>query len=83
MDPRFAYVRDWIFDLDNCLYPASTGLFSLIDERMGAYIARLLGVDVDDMLVQRYGRHHRLWRDEIIQGCSTLGQIPVCAKLTA
>ena len=21
MDPRFAHIRDWIFDLDNCLYP--------------------------------------------------------------
>jgi len=42
MDPRFAHVRDWIFDLDNCLYPASTGLFDLIDERMAAYIQRLL-----------------------------------------
>jgi putative hydrolase of the HAD superfamily len=42
MDPRFAHVRDWIFDLDNCLYPASTGLFELIDERMGLYIERLL-----------------------------------------
>lgn len=45
MDPRFSHISDWIFDLDNCLYPASTGLFSLIDERMGAYIERLLGVD--------------------------------------
>lgn len=45
MDPRFAHVRDWIFDLDNCLYPASTGLFALIDERMGAYIQRLLNCD--------------------------------------
>jgi putative hydrolase of the HAD superfamily len=43
MDPRFAHIRDWIFDLDNCLYPASTGLFALIDERMGAYVERLLG----------------------------------------
>jgi putative hydrolase of the HAD superfamily len=43
MDARFAHIRDWIFDLDNCLYPASTGLFGLIDERMGAYIERLLG----------------------------------------
>jgi putative hydrolase of the HAD superfamily len=43
MDSRFAHVRDWAFDLDNCLYPAATGLFSLIDERMGAYIQRLLG----------------------------------------
>lgn len=45
MDDRFAHVRDWIFDLDNCLYPASTGLFDLIDERMGAYIQRLLDCD--------------------------------------
>ena len=45
MDPRFAHIREWIFDLDNCLYPASTGLFALIDERMGAYIQRLLDCD--------------------------------------
>jgi len=45
MDRRFSHIRDWVFDLDNCLYPASTGLFALIDERMGAYIERLLGVD--------------------------------------
>ena len=45
MDHRFAHIRDWIFDLDNCLYPASTGLFALIDERMGAYIQRLMDCD--------------------------------------
>jgi len=43
--PAFSHVRDWIFDLDNCLYPASTELFALIDERMGAYIQRLLDCD--------------------------------------
>ena len=45
MDPRFAHIRDWIFDLDNCLYPASAGLFALIDERMGAYNQRLVNCD--------------------------------------
>ena len=45
MDPRFAHIRHWIFDLDNCLYPAATGLFELIDQRMGAYIGLLLKVD--------------------------------------
>ena len=45
MDPRFAHIRDWIFDLDNCLYPAATRLFDLIDQRMTAYIERLLDVD--------------------------------------
>jgi putative hydrolase of the HAD superfamily len=48
MDPRFARIRNWIFDLDNCLYPASTGLFALIDERMGAYIQRLLGCGAEE-----------------------------------
>jgi putative hydrolase of the HAD superfamily len=43
--PEFAHITDWIFDLDNCLYPASAGLFDLIDERMGAYIERLLACD--------------------------------------
>ncbi|MES2136503.1 MAG: pyrimidine 5'-nucleotidase [Pseudomonadota bacterium] len=56
MDPRFAHIRDWIFDLDNCLYPASTGLFALIDERMGAYIQRLL--DCDAVEAKRVQKHH-------------------------
>lgn len=56
MDPHFRHVRDWIFDLDNCLYPASSGLFSLIDERMGAYIQRLLNLDADE--ARRVQKHH-------------------------
>ena len=46
--PPFGHIRDWIFDLDNCLYPASTELFALIDERMGAYIQRLLDCDASE-----------------------------------
>ncbi|HVM21858.1 MAG TPA: pyrimidine 5'-nucleotidase [Sphingomicrobium sp.] len=58
MDPRFADIRDWIFDLDNCLYPASTGLFALIDERMGAYIQRLLDCGAEEARrVQKYHFH--------------------------
>ena len=56
MDPRFAHIRDWIFDLDNCLYPASSGLFALIDERMGAYIQRLL--DCDPVEARRVQKSH-------------------------
>ncbi len=58
MDPRFAHITDWIFDLDNCLYPASTRLFDLIDARMGAYIERLLGCDsVEAKRVQKAHFH--------------------------
>ena len=56
MDPRFDHIRNWIFDLDNCLYPASTGLFDLIDERMGAYIQRLLDCDPEE--ARRVQKHH-------------------------
>jgi len=56
MDPRFTHIRDWIFDLDNCLYPASTGLFELIDERMTAYIERLLNCGPEE--ARRVQKHH-------------------------
>lgn len=60
MDPRFAHVDDWIFDLDNTLYPASARLFDLIDARMSAYVGRVLGCDLDEALrVQKqYFRDH-------------------------
>ena len=45
MDPRFAHIDCWIFDLDNCLYPAACDLFALIDERMTVYVQRLVGCD--------------------------------------
>jgi putative hydrolase of the HAD superfamily len=58
ISPQFAHVTDWIFDLDNTLYPASSGLFDLIDERMGAYIQRLLGCDpVEARRVQKAHFH--------------------------
>jgi putative hydrolase of the HAD superfamily len=58
MDPHFSHIENWIFDLDNCLYPASAGLFELIDERMGAYIQGLLSCDrVEARRVQKYHFH--------------------------
>ncbi|TJV58061.1 MAG: pyrimidine 5'-nucleotidase, partial [Mesorhizobium sp.] len=34
-DPaRFAHVTDWVFDLDNTLYPHHSNLFSQIDVKM-------------------------------------------------
>src|SRR5688572_12527828 len=34
----------WIFDLDNTLYPADIRLFAQVDQKMGEFIARYLGV---------------------------------------
>ncbi|WNO54143.1 pyrimidine 5'-nucleotidase [Stakelama saccharophila] len=43
-----AHIRNWIFDLDNTLYPASANLFAQIDARMGRYICDLLGCDAQE-----------------------------------
>jgi putative hydrolase of the HAD superfamily len=42
MVPALAHVRNWIFDLDNTLYPASANLFAMIDARIGEYVRTLL-----------------------------------------
>lgn len=48
IQPDFAHVSVWAFDLDNTLYPARSNLFSQIDQRMAAYVSGLLGVDEDE-----------------------------------
>jgi putative hydrolase of the HAD superfamily len=62
-DPRcaaFGHVEDWIFDLDNTLYPASCRLFDQVDVLIGRYIAKLLSVDdVEARRIQKqYFREH-------------------------
>ena len=58
--PDFTHIDAWIFDLDNTLYPASCDLFALIDERMGAYIQRLVRCDTDQAraIQKRYFRDY-------------------------
>lgn len=45
MKGDLAHVESWIFDLDNCLYPASANLFELIDLRMTSFVEQLLVCD--------------------------------------
>ena len=48
------HVDNWIFDLDNTLYPPECALFDLIDEKMRIYIARLLDIsNADAHLIQK------------------------------
>ena len=41
----FAHVRDWVFDLDNTLYPHHIDLFAQIDRNMTAYVSALLQLE--------------------------------------
>jgi len=48
-DPaRFTHITDWVFDLDNTLYPHHSNLFGQIDVKMTAYVSELLGLPRDD-----------------------------------
>jgi putative hydrolase of the HAD superfamily len=60
MLPALAHVENWIFDLDNCLYPASCNLFELIDQRMTDYVEQRLGLDRNAArnLQKRYFHEH-------------------------
>lgn len=50
----FAGVRDWVFDLDDTLYPRSSGLFEAVAVRIRAHAARVLGVSAEEAFaVQR------------------------------
>ena len=44
MKDSFSHVNEWIFDLDNTLYPRHTDLFGQIDLRMTAYVMRITGL---------------------------------------
>ena len=57
----FAHIRDWVFDLDNTLYPRHTDLFSQIDKKMTAFVADFLKLPPEEARVvqkdfyRRYG----------------------------
>lgn len=56
----FAHVTEWVFDLDNTLYPHHVDLFSQIDVNMTGYVAALLGLSREDArtLQKRYYLDH-------------------------
>lgn len=56
----FETVRDWVFDLDNTLYPHHVDLFSQIDRNMTAFVSELLQLDPVEAkkLQKRYYHDH-------------------------
>jgi putative hydrolase of the HAD superfamily len=58
--PDGARVRDWIFDLDNTVYPASCGLFDQVDRRIVEFVQDFLGLDsgAARLVQRRYFREH-------------------------
>src|SRR3984885_13067875 len=42
---RFGQIRTWVFDLDNTLYPADSGIWPKIYERLTLFLVELFGID--------------------------------------
>lgn len=56
--PDFRHVRNWIFDLDNTLYPSSCDLFGQISERMTDYVQKLLNLPREEARVLQKAYYH-------------------------
>lgn len=56
----FDHVSDWVFDLDNTLYPRHIDLFSQIDVRMTGFVAKITGLAREEarLLQKRLYRQH-------------------------
>ncbi|PZU84128.1 MAG: pyrimidine 5'-nucleotidase [Shinella sp.] len=54
----FAHVRDWVFDLDNTLYPHHIDLFAQIDRNMTAYVSELLQMDPAEAKILQKQYYH-------------------------
>ena len=41
-------IKNWIFDLDNTLYPPEENIFSQIDKKMTSFISNSLDISIDE-----------------------------------
>ncbi len=48
MSADLTHIDTWLFDLDNTLYPPSSGYIELIEERIRQYFMRLTGLPSDE-----------------------------------
>jgi putative hydrolase of the HAD superfamily len=65
MSADLRHIDTWLFDLDNTLYPAESGLMAEIERRMTAYVMRVTGLPRDDA--------YRLQKEYLAQYGLTLG----------
>jgi putative hydrolase of the HAD superfamily len=56
--PDFRHIRNWIFDLDNTLYPSSCDLFAQISQRMTVYVHRLLDMPMEEARILQKAYYH-------------------------
>lgn len=56
MKQRFSHITDWVFDLDNTLYPSHCNLFAQMDIRITHYVMRIIGKDFEE--ARKWQKHY-------------------------
>jgi len=53
-------IKTWIFDLDNTLYSADSGIFQQVHELMGKFVSAHLNIDIDQakQIQKKYYKQH-------------------------
>ena len=87
---RFTPVDAWVFDLDNTLYPRHVALFRQVDERIRAYVGRLLNLAPEEAhrvqkdYYRRYGttlrglmEEHGILPDDFLEYVHDIDHSPV------
>ncbi|MEZ6012143.1 MAG: pyrimidine 5'-nucleotidase [Hyphomonas sp.] len=70
---KFDHVSDWVFDLDNTLYPAECDLFAEIDTRMTDFVSRVLGLGPAE--ARRVQKHYYATYGTTLSGLMTVNRI--------
>ena len=52
-------INAWIFDLDNTIYPANSGLFKRVERRMTMFVQNHLGIDYEPAYALQKDLFHR------------------------
>ena len=60
MNSLVKQINTWIFDLDNTLYSADSGIFQQVHELMGKFVSRHLNIDIEDakIIQKKYYKQH-------------------------
>lgn len=76
---RLYQAEDWVFDLDNTLYPAECDLFAQIDARMTEFVARYL--DIDPIAAKSVQKHYYKTYGTTLNGLMREHAMPASAFL--
>ncbi|PPR47660.1 MAG: hypothetical protein CFH19_00270 [Alphaproteobacteria bacterium MarineAlpha5_Bin9] len=60
MNKHLSQIDTWLFDLDNTLYPADSGIFQQVHVLMGKFISKRLGLKIEEAkkIQKEYFRKH-------------------------